>query len=477
MAAANIFRAAQFRRRVFQTRFPTSCSSVAFSSASSSSSSAPSSPSSSAQWWIPHGWTKEDAVRDGDQYNRWLALGPAVAVEMSIGAVYCWSMWTGPLTRAVGVVAQAPIDWNLAAVQPAFSCCALTLGLTTAALGKWVDQVGPRAAGSVGALAWGSGLAVAGLGVELHSLPLIYLGYSGLGGIGWGLMYLTPVSAMMKWFPDRRGLATGITLSAFGLGATVGPMLIGAGLEHFFAAPELVAAALPGDLTGGLPLSTLPNGTQIIDVASAPSSAAAEAHAHRHMEEVVVATAGDAVRSGVGSGAGVYLAGTGDSGAAGAFASLGCLYGAVGLVGSRLLCVPNEGWEPRSKLSNVNASDTAPRTDADRADQFVTASSPSFKASAENGNAVREEEGTEGEKEKEDSRPSANEQSHSDGVDWGVSAEVAVKTPQFPLLWMTVFGYATGGLALISSAKLLVSDIFGGTLPDLVTPAFATACK
>lgn len=397
-------------------------------------------------------------------------------------------MWTGPLTRAVGVVAQAPVDWNLAAVQPAFSCCALTLGLTTAALGKWVDQVGPRAAGSVGALAWGSGLAVAGLGVELHSLPLVYLGYSGLGGIGWGLMYLTPVSAMMKWFPDRRGLATGITLSAFGLGATVGPMLIGAGLEHFFAAPELVAAALPGDLTGGLPLSTLPNGTQVIDVASAPASSAAIAEApyvHRHMEEVVVATAGDAARSGVGSGAGVYLAGTGDSGAAGAFASLGCLYGAAGLVGSRLLCVPNEGWEPRSRLSNGNASNVnAPRPDANHADQIVTdqivssASSPSLEASAENGNAVREERRTEGEKKNDDdSRPGANEQPRSGGVDWGVSAEVAVKTPQFPLLWMTVFGYATGGLALISSAKLLVSDIFGGTLPDLVTPGFATACK
>ena len=103
---------------------------------------------------------------------------------------------------------------------------------------------------------------MAGLGVEWHSLPLVYLGYSGLGGVGWGLLYLTPVSAMMKWFPDRRGLATGITLSAFGLGATVGPLLIGGGLEHFFVAPELLGSQQLIDVV------TQSDGTQVVDYAA-----------------------------------------------------------------------------------------------------------------------------------------------------------------------------------------------------------------
>ncbi len=389
-------------------------------------------------------------MRDGDKYNRWMALPPAVAAEMSVGAVYCWSMWTGPLTHAVGVVAAAPADWSLAAVTPAFSCCALTLGITTTLLGKWVEAVGPRVAGSVGALAWGGGLAVAGLGVEWHSLPLVYLGYSGLGGVGWGLLYLTPVSAMMKWFPDRRGLATGITLSAFGLGATVGPLLIGGGLEHFFVAPELLGSQQLIDVV------TQSDGTQVVDYAALTAASSGDpAGDGGDFREVVVATAADASRRGVESGAGVYLAGSGDSGAAGAFAALGAAYGAAGLAASRLICLPQEGWEP-----------AAPAASSQK----------------------KEEEGNEGEI--EGAVAMKQQQQQQDGgagagaapgakrtlsAGEGVTAEVATGTVQFPLLWMTVFGYATGGLALISSAKLLVTDIFGGVCPDVVTPAFATA--
>jgi hypothetical protein len=77
--------------------------------------------------------------------------------------------------------------------------------MTTSALGAWVEKVGPRMAGMVGSAFWSSALLTTALGVEAHSLSLVYLGYGVLGGVGWGLMYLTPVSSAMKWFPDRRG--------------------------------------------------------------------------------------------------------------------------------------------------------------------------------------------------------------------------------------------------------------------------------
>jgi len=105
----------------------------------------------------------------------------------------------------IGVIAAAPLDWTYPQLLPVFSCSAIVLGMTTSALGAWVEKVGPRMAGMVGSAFWSSALLTTALGVEAHSLPMVYLGYGVLGGVGWGLMYLTPVTSAMKWFPDRRG--------------------------------------------------------------------------------------------------------------------------------------------------------------------------------------------------------------------------------------------------------------------------------
>lgn len=164
-------------------------------------------------------------------------------------------------------------------------------------------------------LCWFSGLMTCAAASHLHSLPLLYLGYGGLGGAAWGLLYMTPVSATMKWFPDRRGLATGLTLSAFGAGAAIAPPLIDFFTTTNFVAPEFVGAAAEVALT------TLPDGSQCL---SSDSST-----------KVVVATATDAAK--VGLPEGVYKLGTGDSGATGAFASLACIYGGVSLACSQFM--------------------------------------------------------------------------------------------------------------------------------------------
>ena len=102
-------------------------------------------------------------------------------------------MWTPGMTNAVGVVSSAASDWTHSDVVPVFSFAAVTLGITTASLGSWVEKVGPRMAGFVGSLLWSAALVTTGAGVYFHSLPVVYAGYGLLGGVGWGLMYLSPV--------------------------------------------------------------------------------------------------------------------------------------------------------------------------------------------------------------------------------------------------------------------------------------------
>jgi len=153
--------------------------------------------------------SKEAATcpRDYDPPNRYLAaLPPAIAVHLSIGPVYAYAMWTSGMSRTLGVVSSAPADWSPHSdLLPVFSTSAVVLGITTSVLGGWVEKVGPRKAGVVGSALWCGALLTSAAGVELHSLPLVYLGYGVMGGVGWGLMYLTPVTSAMKWFPDRRG--------------------------------------------------------------------------------------------------------------------------------------------------------------------------------------------------------------------------------------------------------------------------------
>ena len=128
-----------------------------------------------------------------------MAVPPANLVHLSIGGVYVFSMWVPSMTHTLGVVSSAPLDWTHSDVLPVFSCAAISLGLTTHFLGSWVETVGPRLAGTVGSIFWSTGLITTGIGVHLHHLPLVYAGYSLLGGIGWGLMYLSPVTTVMKW--------------------------------------------------------------------------------------------------------------------------------------------------------------------------------------------------------------------------------------------------------------------------------------
>ncbi|MDO4262582.1 MAG: OFA family MFS transporter [Deinococcus sp.] len=162
-------------------------------------------------------------------WNRWLVPPAALAVHLSIGQIYGYSVFNKPLARQISgdlsAAQGAAGDWSLFQVGLIFSVALFFLGASSALFGKWVEREGPRKTMFVSALLFCSGFLVAALGVRMHSLPLIILGNGVLGGIGLGLGYISPVSTLMKWFPDRPGLATGMAIMGFGGGALLGSPL------------------------------------------------------------------------------------------------------------------------------------------------------------------------------------------------------------------------------------------------------------
>ncbi len=150
--------------------------------------------------------------------NRWLIAASAVGIHISIGSVYAYSVMTNPVKDVFGVEGS-DIKW-------AFKIAILLLGFSAAFLGRWVERVGPRVSGTVAGVLYGLGILGSGLAVQIGSLPLFFFSYGVLGGIGLGLGYITPVSTLVKWFPDRRGLATGMAIMGFGFAALIfGPVM------------------------------------------------------------------------------------------------------------------------------------------------------------------------------------------------------------------------------------------------------------
>ena len=175
-------------------------------------------------------------------YRRWLFPPAALAVHLSIGEVYAFSVFKTPLVDHFGT--------SLTAIGAIFSIAIVMLGLSAAFLGTWVERSGPRKSMATAALCWSGGFLVAALGVSSDQLWLVYLGYGVLGGIGLGIGYISPVSTLIKWFPDRPGLATGLAIMGFGGGALIASPLSSKLLGVYADAPE--DAIAPSFVTLGL---------------------------------------------------------------------------------------------------------------------------------------------------------------------------------------------------------------------------------
>ncbi|WP_232697989.1 L-lactate MFS transporter [Brevibacillus daliensis] len=150
--------------------------------------------------------------------NRWLIAASAVGIHISIGSVYAWSVYSKPLQKEFG--------WNPSDVSLTFSIAIFFLGLSAAFLGHFVEKHGPRKSGTLSSIFFGVGMIGAGVATQFGNLYLLYLCYGVLGGIGLGVGYITPVSTLVKWFPDRRGLATGMAIMGFGFASLIaGPII------------------------------------------------------------------------------------------------------------------------------------------------------------------------------------------------------------------------------------------------------------
>jgi MFS family permease len=167
-------------------------------------------------------------------YNRWLIPPAALAIHLCIGQIYAYSVFNKPMTKILGVDHSAAGDWELTTLGWIFSIALVTLGASAAIFGQWLERVGPRKAMFVAALCFASGFMVASLGIHLHNIWLVYLGHGVLGGIGLGIGYISPVSTLMKWFPDRPGMATGMAIMGFGGGAMIASPLA-VSLMNFYA--------------------------------------------------------------------------------------------------------------------------------------------------------------------------------------------------------------------------------------------------
>jgi MFS family permease len=186
-------------------------------------------------------------------FNRWLVPPAALCIHLCIGMAYGFSVFWLPLSRAIGLTAPkacpdislaqelftTTCDWKVASMGWMFTLFFVLLGVSAAIWGGWLERVGPRKAGVVAACCWAGGLLIGAFGVYVHQLWIMWLGAGVIGGVGLGLGYISPVSTLIKWFPDHRGMATGFAIAGFGGGAMIGAPLANY-LMNYFKTPTSV---------------------------------------------------------------------------------------------------------------------------------------------------------------------------------------------------------------------------------------------
>ncbi len=209
---------------------------------------------SSATLAPEHGFLSRERIVARPEFNRWLVPPAALAIHLCIGMAYGFSVFWLPLSKSIGItesiacpqdmsfiaqVFSTTCDWKISMLGWTYTLFFVFLGASAATWGGWLERAGPRKAGVVSAVCWCSGLVISAIGVILHQIWMLWLGAGVIGGIGLGLGYISPVSTLIKWFPDRRGMATGMAIMGFGGGAMIGAPLADR-LMKFYATPASV---------------------------------------------------------------------------------------------------------------------------------------------------------------------------------------------------------------------------------------------
>ena len=200
------------------------------------------------------GFLDKDRTVAGSGFNRWLVPPAALAIHLCIGMAYGFSVFWLPLSRAIGItnplacpadigflaqITSSSCDWPISMLSLMYTMFFIFLGSAAALWGGWLEHAGPRKAGVLSAICWAGSLVISALGVYTHQIWIMWLGSGVIGGVGLGLGYISPVSTLIKWFPDRRGMATGMAIMGFGGGAMIGAPLADK-LMKYFATPTSV---------------------------------------------------------------------------------------------------------------------------------------------------------------------------------------------------------------------------------------------
>lgn len=200
------------------------------------------------------GLLAKERIIAGPAFNRWLVPPAALAIHLCIGMAYGFSVFWLPLTRALngkesiacppdmplfGALFTTTCDWKISELGMVYALFFVFLGAASAIWGGWLERAGPRKAAVVSALCWCGGLMLSALGIYWHQLWLVLLGAGAIGGIGLGLGYIAPVSTLIKWFPERRGMATGMAVAGFGGGAMIGAPLADILMRHYATATSV----------------------------------------------------------------------------------------------------------------------------------------------------------------------------------------------------------------------------------------------
>jgi len=275
---------------------------------------------------MANGLLSKERITAQPGFNRWLVPPASIAIHLCIGSVYAWSIFNPALIKTVGVAASAADDWDLGQVVWIFTVAIVALGLAAAFAGRWLETVGPRKVGVTAAFLWGGGFVIGSLGIHLHQLWLVYLGYGVIGGCGLGLGYVSPVSTLIRWFPDRRGMATGMAIMGFGGGAMIAAPLKEFLIKTFYQAPEYLGTVDAIELV-------TKGGRRFAEIAG-------------ELKEVVVVGANEVSNMVLPGPEGVYAVGTGSVGVAQTFLVLGIGYFIVMMIAAFSYRIPAEGWKP-----------------------------------------------------------------------------------------------------------------------------------
>eukprot|EP01031_Cornospumella_fuschlensis_P023146 gene23146-28130_t len=355
-------------------------------------------------------WSKSNIAEPGNLPSRWTMLVPAFMNHLCIGSPYAWSLMADELTRESGIVVSSAQDWTLMEAALPLSLVFVFQGLAAAYFGKWQIKVGVLKSLLGAASCFGGGLLVGSVGIYMHSLLLLYLGYGVLAGTGIGLGYTPPVQALMQWFPDKKGIASGIAIAGFGSGALLFTQCIKELCSYFKEAPrylgkpeDFLTSTIEGKLYASL------NGNLL---------------------EVVSVTSQELQRLSMQIPEGLYVVGTGSTGAAEALAVMGGVYLTVMTLSALSIKTPPSSYIPPEPYT-VEDKPPEPAVPVQYPIPVQHKVSPVY------------------------------------------TVDQAFKSPQFHLLGLSFLCVSTCGMGLFSVAKPMMSEIFSSALPALVTSTFA----